>query len=157
LIDVNLSFLDTSAFLKRYLAETGSAWVQSLCETETVAISALIIVEMSATLARLAREGRLTTDNRATILQQFGEHIEECLVIDIDRRQLDAASALALAVSPHIPLRSLDAIHLAAARSAFASVPAGSTTTFALVSSDRRLLAAAQWAGLATDNPETHP
>jgi uncharacterized protein len=54
-------FLDTSVLVKRHVAEPGHAWIESLCDPaagNTVVISEVAIVEMSATLA----EG-LTTEN----------------------------------------------------------------------------------------------
>jgi uncharacterized protein len=52
-------FLDTSALVKRHVAEPGHAWVESICDptaANIVVISEVAIVEMSATLARLSRE-----------------------------------------------------------------------------------------------------
>ena len=150
-------FLDTSALAKRYLPETGSTWVRSLCATESISVSALTIVEISATLARQVREGSLTARQRDGILRRFRRHLQDFAVVEIDLRILNAAASVAVQSPPTIPLRSLDAIHLVSAQSNAATNAHTSLGPLTFVSSDTRLLAAAQWAGLAIDNPENHP
>ncbi len=77
-------------------------------------------------------------------------------IVEINLQVLNAAASLVVQTPRTIPLRSLDAIHLVSAQS-FASTSIGShLDPLTFVSADTRLLAAAQWAGLATDNPENH-
>jgi hypothetical protein len=54
-------------------------------------------------------------------------------------------------------IRSLDAIHLACAEAAFDRGRRDGYSVAALVSSDQRLLAAAEHLGLPVDNPENYP
>lgn len=52
-------FLDTSAIVKRYVPETGHAWVRSICRAklgQTIVISEAAIVEVVASLCRMARD-----------------------------------------------------------------------------------------------------
>jgi predicted nucleic acid-binding protein len=150
-------FLDTSALAKRYLPETGSRWVQQLCVTESISVSALIIVEINATLARRVREGSVAAGERDVILRRFRRHLRQMTVVDVDLRTLNAAGSLAIQSPSAIPLRSLDAIHIASAQSLMPTLTSRGLGPLTVVSADTRLLAAAQWAGFATDNPEVHP
>lgn len=150
-------FLDTSAFAKRYLPETGSRWVQNLCAAETISVSALVIVEISATLARRVREGSISVRDRDGILRRFRHHLRAFDIVEVDLQILNSAGSMVVQSPPTIPLRSLDAIHLMSAQSIAATVAASGLGPLTFVSSDSRLLAAAQWAGFATDNPDNHP
>jgi len=55
----------------------------------------------------------------------------------------------------HLRLRSLDALHLATARLAFARARRRGVATGAFVTADQELAAAADWAGLTPLIPET--
>lgn len=150
-------FLDTSALAKRYLSETGSQWVQQLCVAESIAVSALVIVEISATLARRVREGSITAGERDGILRRFRRHLGQMTAIDVDLRILNAAGSIVVQSPSTIPLRSLDAIHIASVQSLTSPLTTRGLGPLTFVSADTRLLAAAQWAGFTTDNPEAHP
>lgn len=150
-------FLDTSALAKRYLHETGSQWVQDLCATELISVSALIVVEISTTLARRVREGSIMANERDVILRRFRRHLRQITVVEADLRVLNAAGSLGVQSPPTIPLRALDAIQLASARAFAATSSTSGLGPLTFVSADTRLLAAAQWAGFATDTPDNHP
>lgn len=77
-------FLDTSALVKRHVAETGHAWVRAVCDPSagnTLFIAEIALVEAVATFSRMARETplRLTTmecdqaiaDFNARFLRQY--------------------------------------------------------------------------------------
>lgn len=151
-----LFYLDSSALAKQYRAETGSSWVQRLTRTQPISVSTLVIVEVNSAIARLVREGTLTTDQRNIVLQRFTLDVETLLVVGLERDIVEDAASLVVQVPTTIPLRSLDALHLATARKLVASaLTTASALTF--ISADIRLIAAAQWAGFSTDNPENHP
>lgn len=59
-------FLDSSALVKRYAAEAGSAWVRGLCEDTTCAIfiSELALVEVGSAFARRYHRGEITDEDR---------------------------------------------------------------------------------------------
>lgn len=146
------SYVDTSAIAKRYITETGSSWVQQLVESSEVVISTLVSVELSATAARLVREGVFSLRDQRQMVQSFARDSRSFLVVALDERVITVASRLITAAPAHIPLRSLDALHLA---TAMTTTPPSTAGTF--VSADRRLLAAASWLGFDVDNPENHP
>jgi uncharacterized protein len=151
-----LFYLDSSALAKQYRTETGSSWVQQLTQTQPIAVSTLVIVEVGSAMARLVREGSLAPGQRNLILQRFTLDVEAMLIIGLERDIVEDAASLVIQAPTTIPLRSLDALHLASTRKLAASAPS-TASGLTLVSSDTRLLAAAHWAGLATDNPENHP
>jgi predicted nucleic acid-binding protein len=151
-----LYFLDTSAIVKRYIAESGSEWTRRLCTTHSIVVSALALAEINSVFARRVREGSLSATDRDALLRSFHNHVVEYTLVDIDRAVLNVAGALLLSVPASIPLRSLDAIQLASAQSFATNAALSRLGSLTVVSSDTRLLAAAQWAGFATDNPESH-
>ena len=152
-----LYFLDTSALVKRYIVETGSAWTRRLCLSESIVVSALALAEVSSTFARRSREGALSVNDRNALLHTFHTHVVQYTLVEVNRAVLSAAGALLLSAPASIPMRSLDAIQLASAQSFAATSSAAGLEPLTFVSSDTRLLAAAEWAGLAVDNPENHP
>jgi predicted nucleic acid-binding protein len=152
-------FLDTSAYAKRYRREAGSAWVRRICQTEKIFASMLLITELASVIARLAREGAISPTQRVGILRSFQADLENATLIQLERPILERAADILIQFPAGTALRSLDAIHLASAEHAFAAAPLTRSRRArpVLVSADTRLLAAAQWLGLATDNPENHP
>jgi len=67
-------FIDTSALIKRYIAEAGGAALQARCFADKkaeIVTSALTYAEMHATLARLVRDGALTVQEHEAIVTSF--------------------------------------------------------------------------------------
>jgi predicted nucleic acid-binding protein len=149
-----LSYVDTSGLVKRYVPEAGSAWVTRLCQQEPIATSLIAVPEMASALARRAREGALTVQQRDTLFQAFVRDARAFTLVDPNRTVAQRAVRLLLQAPPGVRLRALDAIHLACAQSAFARARRRGVATGDFVSSDVALLTAAQWAGLSIQNPE---
>lgn len=150
---MSVYFADTSALAKRYLAETGSTWVLSwiLPATSNITVVAEIVsVEMFSLLARRIRENTLSAANAALLRNNFLWHIEkEYLVIAIENLVLAQARQL---VNKY-PLRALDAIQLACAIQAEATL----NTPIIFISADKNLLSAASAEGFSVDDPNAHP
>ena len=146
-------YLDTSAVLKRYLSEAGSAWLRGWIQTaagNVVIVSDLALVEGFSAFARLRRSGSITPTRHARLQAVFLWHFErEYLVIPMDGLILVQARLLV----DHYPLRALDAIQLASAQHA-ATVLAESLT---FVAGDQVLINAAAGEGFTTADPNTHP
>jgi uncharacterized protein len=110
---LNTYFADTSALAKRYLNETGSAWVVRWMAIEAgnvIVISELTVVEVFSVLARRVREGSLTPTAAQILRDNFLLHVEkEYLVIGLDSPLLLDARNL---VSQY-PLHTLDSVQLA--------------------------------------------
>ena len=147
-----LHYLDTSALAKRYVPEKGSVWVKNLCSTEPIAVSLLTVVEMPSGLARRTRSGDLTTQQRDTIFRQFIADTQQYTVLGVNEEM--AQRAVELVLQSPVPLRALDALHLASAEECFRRAKQEEIATGSFVVADQRLIQAAQWAGLSTENPE---
>lgn len=115
-----LAYLDTSALAKRYVPEVGSAWVARLCQQEPVAISLIAIPELASALARRAREGVLSAQQRDMLFQAFFRDARSLTVVEPSQAIAHQAATLLLtAPLPRRP-RTLDALHIASAQLAFA-------------------------------------
>jgi predicted nucleic acid-binding protein len=67
---VTTYFLDSSALVKRYAVETGTAWVSSLCEPQNrhaILIANVTMVEVAAALASKRRSQELTDEAYAQV------------------------------------------------------------------------------------------
>lgn len=69
-------FLDTSALVKRHVAEPGHAWIRSVCvprARNTIAVAEISLVETIASFSRMAREAapRLTLPRRNRVISDF--------------------------------------------------------------------------------------
>ena len=152
-----LAYLDTSALVKRYVLERGSAWIKQLCETEPIAISAIASAEVASTFARKAKEGVLTAAQRDTLFGLFLSDAQSYVVIGMNKTVVQRAAVMLLTAPPGVRLRTLDALHAASAERVFGRARRRGIATGDFVAADGNLLAAAQWAGLSTVNPETQP
>jgi predicted nucleic acid-binding protein len=101
-------FLDTSALVKRYVAEEGTDLVvgRMLDDTEWV-VSALARSETEITLCRLG----FSADESEEVRQRLRDDWERCHVVPVDPACLDRAAEIGC----QFEVRTLDALHLAAA------------------------------------------
>jgi predicted nucleic acid-binding protein len=147
-----LYYLDSSALVKRYVPERGSAWVEEFCDKNDVAISLITVVEMASALGRRAKEGNLTEDQRDQIYRQFVDDEPRYQLLGLTEQISQRVASLLLTSPEGLSLRTLDAIHLASAQLLLRD--SGQVEASGIVTSDRALLRAAPWAGLGVDNPE---
>ena len=154
---VSLYFLDSSALVKRYVTEKGSAWIRAL--TAPSARNPLIIaritwVEVLSALARRQREGSLTPGDVAQAVQAFRYDLDmQYQVTELDPALAGAAGEL---VTKH-PLRAYDAVQLASALRVQLGLAQAQAPALTFLTADDRLIAVAQAEGLLTDNPNHHP
>ncbi len=150
---VNVCFLDTSALLKRYVSETGSARIRRLAssgENNRLFVSRIAWVEMLSALARLEREGNLSPEHVTSTVRIFQYDWEtQYHVVEVDGNLVGIAGQL---VREH-PLRAYDAVQLASALRIHSATVREDSDVFTFVSADNRLLNAASDKGLRTDNP----
>ena len=154
---VNVYFLDSSALVKRYVAETGTAWVQSITAPHTrnkLIIDRITWVEVLSALARRQREGSLSSNNVAKAIRTFRYDLDtQYQVVELDRMLTETAGQL---VGKH-PLRAYDAVQLASALRVQSAFARAKSTSLTFLAADDRLIAIAQAEGLLTDNPNHHP
>jgi predicted nucleic acid-binding protein len=146
-------YLDTSALIKRYLAEVGSTWIKNLVDVASghvIVVCDLTAVEVFSTLARRRREGSITAADTLVLQTRFlADFGQGYLSIALEDIVLSRARDLL----NRYPLRSLDAVQLAGAIEA--SNILGEQMTF--ISADKNLLSAAIGEGFRVDDPNNHP
>lgn len=154
---VTAYFLDTSALLKRYVSETGTAWIQLLTAQDAgnlLVVARITWVEVLSALARRQREGSLSGNQASLILQVFRYHFDtQYQKVELLPVVTQMAGEL---VSRH-PLRAYDAVQLASALSILPQLSGVNTMTFTFLTADDHLLVAAQAENLITDNPNYYP
>jgi len=150
-------YLDTSALSKRYVQETGTAWIRSLVAPSaghTLLTARITMVEIYSALARRRREGSVPATDCAIASQAFTAHsATEYEFVELDLGVVTLAHDLL----EHHPLRAYDAVQLASALIANQVLQAASLTPLVFLSADDRLNKAAASEGLTVDNPNTHP
>ena len=155
-------YLDTSAIVKRYVTEKGSAWIEELCEARvpdsemrvhTILIGELTLLEVaSAITQRVKKTKQLDEQEGNDAYNLFFRHArEEYTVEPWSRYVLNQAIELA---QKHA-LRAYDAAQLAFALYSN-NLLKEDDISLTFVTSDKTLLEAAQAEGLAAENPQDH-
>ncbi len=140
-------YLDTSSLTKAYVSELGSDEVRQLLEhtSESIYISSLSLVEFRCALARRTRALTLTDADSQRIWASFEGDVDDGVfdVLPVDNDDHVSARRLIDAVAP-LPLKALDALHLAIVRRARALLAIN------FVTSDAQQAAAATALGIST-------
>ena len=109
------AYVNTSALVKRYIAEVGSAWMRRLLTHPAqyvIYTAALAQAEVISTLQRRVRAGHLEVARAQRLAQRVTGHFaQRYQVIAITQAIVDHACVVLQAHS----LRAADAIHLACA------------------------------------------
>jgi predicted nucleic acid-binding protein len=136
-------YLDTSAFLKLYLDETGSRPVREFVAGAAAIYTHLITyAEMRAALARAVRMGRMSEADARYQISRFEDDWLGLAVIDVDDALVRRAGRLA---EQH-GLRGYDSVHAAAAERIFENIPGGSD--FGIAAFDNELRGAVESLGM---------
>lgn len=105
-------YLDASALVKRYVAETGSAAVGKLIDqAEALGTSVISRAEVSAALAKAVRLKFVTRDAAASAMKQFTADWPHFIRLQLTETLVARAASLAWEQG----LRGYDAVHLATA------------------------------------------
>lgn len=134
-------YLDTSVVVKLYVPEPDSGDCERLVAGRRIVSSELLYAELWSALLAKERAGVLAPADRQKIWQLFEIHLLDEVVelVEIDGEVVREAAEMMARVHPRVPLRTLDAIHLAT----FAGLEAGPMFT-----RDKRMLAAARKLGI---------
>ena len=118
-MNADSSYVDTSALAKWYLPESGSeAFVDFIRRQDGAAISRLTTVELRCLLARRRRAGDITAQHERDAWSTFEDDIRAGHLHVEALSDAHAVAARDLLEQLHdLPLRTLDAFHLAIARS----------------------------------------
>ncbi len=105
-------YLDTSALIRLYVAEKGSAAVIALVQNEgTPGAATIAYAEVYSGLVRRRRERSVTEAQYVRISGQFEQDWPTCIQVELQKDVLELARDL---LRRHA-LRAFDAIHLASA------------------------------------------
>jgi predicted nucleic acid-binding protein len=154
-------YFDTSAIIKRYFDEPGSAWIRELCSDRDAKTGALVHdlmlggiarVEVFSAVARRTKGKEISEKEADTAYKAFVTHIEaEYELIAITPDLLISAAHLA---RQHT-LRAYDAVQLALAIHAN-DLLKQERLTLTFITADKTLVQAARDEGLAVENPNEH-
>lgn len=132
-------FFDTSAFVKRYVSETGTDSVLRWCDQATeIILSGIALPEIISAFCRLRREDKITDTQYRQLKTFLLADIEDAAICDL------APVVLAQTISSleKNVLRGMDAIHIGSAVALNADV---------FISADKRQLDAAARMGLRVE------
>ena len=108
-------YLDSAIILKLLVREPESEWFGKNLIEHKFETSELALVEVRSALLSRERGGYITPREGVAAGGKFVSMIESefiCL-LPLDRSTLERASAIQHACHPHIPLKTLDALHVA--------------------------------------------
>lgn len=149
-------FVDSSGLVKRYVLETGTAWVRGITRRRPsthIYISLITAVEVTSAVAR-RRGVTLAAARASSILSRFRKHLAgRYLPSEITPALVNNAMTLA---NTH-RLRAYDAIQLATALDLHKDWSGNQLGAFVFISADRALNAAATAEGLTVEDPNSHP
>jgi predicted nucleic acid-binding protein len=108
-------YLDTAILVKLLVREADSEWFSRELAGHSFETSELALTEVRAALLSKERSGNITVQERLAASRKFLTMIEDDLIRlhPLNRAVLERASAIQLACHPRIPLRTLDALHVA--------------------------------------------
>ncbi|GBF80925.1 type II toxin-antitoxin system VapC family toxin [Aphanothece sacrum] len=154
---MTLYFLDSSALVKRYISETGSAWVLGLFDptlNNEIFIAAIAKVEIVAAVTRRSRIGSISFTDATAISHQFRKDShKDYQVIEITESIINSGMTLAETYG----LRGYDAIQLAVGCAVNTLCLASGLPSITFVSADNELNVAVVSEGLLIENPNNHP
>jgi predicted nucleic acid-binding protein len=153
---VAVYFCDSSAIVKCYVQEQGSAWMVALLDPTAghhLYVARIPGVEVIAAIRRRARRGDIATSDMAAALMQFRQDFAG-LYHSIEITLALVARAMTLAETH--ALRGYDAVQLAAAVEVNARGITLGLPVLTLVSADGELNVAATTEGLMVEDPNIH-
>ena len=139
-------YLDSCVIIKLVSHEPDSAAYHGIVAGHPVVTSELAVAEVRSALLTKERAGRISRSARVTGWRLFQDKVRdrEFVLLPLDRPVIERAGAVIDQCHPDVPLRTLDAIHVATAE-----LHGGE----AMCSSDQRVCAAADLIGLSLVAP----
>jgi uncharacterized protein len=132
------TFLDSSAFAKRYIDEPGSQAVDDIClEATELALSIVCVPEIVSALNRRVHERRLSQQQYDEAKKRLTMEVEDSVIVNLTMPVI----ASCIKILEDSSIRTLDALHIACAIQWGAGL---------FVSADKQQIAAAIKAGLRT-------
>lgn len=155
---MNSFYLDTSALVKYYIPETGSAWVDELIDAQMyrekwryeILISQLTVIEVAAAVEKRRRMKEISERHRVRTLSKFSIDARQRYAIV---RVSDSIVELAVKLTARHPLRAYDAVQLASALRLNQVMLENDLPPLTFASADETLCKAANAENLAATNP----
>lgn len=148
-------YLDSSALVKYYVPETGSAWIRHHIDAEEqeILISQLTVVEVAAAVEKRRRKKEISPGHRVRTLARFGiDYRQRYTIVRVD----DSIVELAVKLTGRHPLRAYDAVQLATALRLDQILRENLLPPLAFVSADELLCEAAVGERLNAENPNAY-
>lgn len=110
-------YLDTCVIVKLISREPDSEVYHRIVEGQPVVTSELAVTEIRSALLTKERTGRITRAARQASWRLFNEKIidQEFVLLPLNRQVVERAGGVIEQCHPSVPLRTLDAIHVATA------------------------------------------
>jgi uncharacterized protein len=155
---VVLYYFDSSALVKRYISERGTAWVLGITDPgagNIIFAARITAVEVVSAITRAARVGSVTSADAFSAKTNFRhDYLNQYRAMEITAGLITRAIALA----EQYALRGYDAVQLAAAVETQAyNLSSGGLPVLTLISADAALNSAATAEGLTVEDPNNHP
>lgn len=150
-------FFDSSAIVKRYITEIGSAWVKTIVKSQpkkNLYLSFVTGAEAAAAFAKRHRNGDISTADYNTVRKVFQRHFQQrCTLLRVTKDVIQRAMDL---THTH-PLRGFDAVQLATALVLENDLKRSGLPGITFVCADKNLCNAAKAEGLTIENPNDYP
>jgi predicted nucleic acid-binding protein len=141
-------YLDSCIIVKLVSHEPDSKVYHDIVAGNPVTTSELAVAEVRSALLTKERAGRITAQTRQAGWRLFSEKVrnQELVLLPLNRQVIERAGTVIEQCHPAVPLRTLDAIHVATAE-----LHGGEE----MCSSDERVIKASDFIGLAlTPSPK---
>ena len=135
-------YLDTSVVVKLYTRESDSVLCEEIVAGHKLVSSELLYAELWSALLAKERAGVLKPELRLEIWETFESHVLDDVIelMKLDGLIVRDAAEIMAKVHPRVPLRTLDAIHLAT----YSTIQSGP-----IFSADKRMVDAARLLGFS--------
>lgn len=150
-------YLDSSAVVKRYVAEAGSAWIINLFKPSSkniIYIAQITGVEVVSAISRRLHGRSLTAKAANKAITRFRRDFQNKLRI---LRLTDSVTTNAMLLAENHGLRGYDSVQLATALELEDRFLSKSLPSIIFISADNQLNHSAQTERLTVDNPNNHP
>lgn len=149
-------FFDSSGLVKRYIVETGTAWITSQLRTSAnndIFVTDITGIEAAAAIARRVKEKSISQKAADKALKRFKRDFDKkFIVINLTPEIIEQGILLA----QKYRLRGYDTAQFAVGLSVRNRLAKGGVLNFTFISADKDLNSAAQAEGLTVDNPNNH-
>ncbi len=149
-------FFDSSGLMKRYIAETGTAWVISQVRPSAVNdifVASITGIEITSAITRRVKGKGISQSLADKAMKRFKRNFDKrFIVVDLTPKIIKEGILLAQKYG----LRGYDTAQLAVGLNVRNRLARGGVRNFTFISADNDLNIAAQAEGLTVENPNNH-